>query len=196
MPYINKTKKTKSRLQNSLILLLQKINFENITIADISNQAKVNRATFYRYYHDKYEILEEIQQEFFSEITPIHTQEIQHADSIEQLIQVREKSLRALLSIIQKHRFLLKGLLNSDSQTQFVERLRNFLSVDIEELKSLQSHTSLDKQYEVELLQIYSSHSLTGTISYWIRNDSIPLETVVDFIIKMSPEILYNTTIK
>lgn len=47
---------------DSMILLLEEKSFAKITVQDILHRADVQRATFYRYFRDKYEVAEAINQ--------------------------------------------------------------------------------------------------------------------------------------
>lgn len=49
---------TKESLAGAFIELVSVKDFEKITIADITQRAKVNRATFYAHFNDKYELLD------------------------------------------------------------------------------------------------------------------------------------------
>jgi Transcriptional regulator len=48
-----KTRQTKAKLWESLLALMSERNYKTIFVSDIVGRAKVNRATFYRYYEDK-----------------------------------------------------------------------------------------------------------------------------------------------
>ncbi|NHN34179.1 TetR family transcriptional regulator [Paenibacillus sp. S3N08] len=49
---------TKQSLINAFVSLVNKKDFDKILIADITNGAQVNRATFYAHFNDKYELLD------------------------------------------------------------------------------------------------------------------------------------------
>lgn len=49
----------KLKLQQALILLLDNEIFERITVSKICQQVAVNRSTFYNYYNNQYELLED-----------------------------------------------------------------------------------------------------------------------------------------
>lgn len=49
----------KLKLQQALILLLDSETFDHITVSKICQQATVNRSTFYSYYSNQYELLED-----------------------------------------------------------------------------------------------------------------------------------------
>lgn len=49
---------TKQSLINAFVTLVNEKDFEKITISDLTRGAKVNRATFYAHFNDKYELLD------------------------------------------------------------------------------------------------------------------------------------------
>ena len=53
-----RVKRTRKLLQHAFMELLEKKNFEAITIQDITEHAGMNRATFYSHFQDKYELLD------------------------------------------------------------------------------------------------------------------------------------------
>lgn len=55
---------TKQSIINAFFALVSKKDFEKITIADITNGAQVNRATFYAHFEDKYDLVDYIVEDF------------------------------------------------------------------------------------------------------------------------------------
>lgn len=58
--------RTDKAITQALISLLKEKPFEKITVQDILDETPVTRSTFYKHYHDKYEIVEKMQEDFFS----------------------------------------------------------------------------------------------------------------------------------
>lgn len=58
--------RTDKAIKQALIILLKSKPFEKITIQDILNETPVTRSTFYKHFHDKYEIAERMQDDFFN----------------------------------------------------------------------------------------------------------------------------------
>ncbi|MGV3240822.1 TetR/AcrR family transcriptional regulator [Streptococcus hyovaginalis] len=52
--------RTRKFIIDSFIELLEKKEFNSITISDITTGAMINRATFYRHFLDKYDLLEKV----------------------------------------------------------------------------------------------------------------------------------------
>lgn len=55
-------------IRNSFFKLLQKNPLSKITVKAICEQSEINRATFYRYYADPYDLLEKIEAELLAEL--------------------------------------------------------------------------------------------------------------------------------
>lgn len=59
--------KTKRNLKNTLITLLSKLAFEKITVSEICRVSETSRITFYTHYDDKYDLIEEIFDDYVAE---------------------------------------------------------------------------------------------------------------------------------
>lgn len=57
--------RTKKLIQDALMTLVQKKDFDDITVKDISEKATINRATFYAHYVDKFVLLHDMISEGF-----------------------------------------------------------------------------------------------------------------------------------
>ena len=60
-----RTKYTKMGLQNSLFELLKQKSIDKITVTDICHLADINRGTFYYYYTDVIDLLNQIENELY-----------------------------------------------------------------------------------------------------------------------------------
>ena len=58
--------RTDKAIKQALVNLLKIKPFEKITVQDILDETPVTRSTFYKHFHDKYEIVERMQDEFFA----------------------------------------------------------------------------------------------------------------------------------
>lgn len=58
--------RTDKAIKQALIHLLNVKPFEKITVQDILDETPVTRSTFYKHFHDKYEIVERMQEEYFA----------------------------------------------------------------------------------------------------------------------------------
>jgi AcrR family transcriptional regulator len=58
-----RVRRTRKLLREALISLIGERNFDTITVGEIAARAMVSRAAFYRYYQDKYDLVEQIFEE-------------------------------------------------------------------------------------------------------------------------------------
>jgi AcrR family transcriptional regulator len=58
-----RVKRTKILLRDALIRLIEKRGFDALTVGELTEQAMVSRAAFYRSYQDKYDLVEQIFEE-------------------------------------------------------------------------------------------------------------------------------------
>jgi len=55
-----RVKRTRGMLRTAFMELLGEKSFEDVSVADVTERAGVNRATFYDHYTDKYGLLEDV----------------------------------------------------------------------------------------------------------------------------------------
>ena len=66
-----RVKYTKKIITETFLNLLKEKEINKITVSEICNIADINRATFYRYYLDTYDLLEKIEQDFILELVDV-----------------------------------------------------------------------------------------------------------------------------
>lgn len=68
--------KTRRNIEEAFLRLLRDRRFNQITVQDIADEALVNKGTFYRHYHDKYDLADQLKREriqTFGEVVSKHT---------------------------------------------------------------------------------------------------------------------------
>ena len=59
--------KTLDNIKNSFLQLVKEKSFTKITVKDITEKARINRSTFYKYYLDKYDLKEKTINNFLTD---------------------------------------------------------------------------------------------------------------------------------
>lgn len=131
---------TKQSLINAFVNLVNEKDFDKISIADITNGAQVNRATFYAHFNDKYELLDYIINDSASTVIEKRTLGVVKFDqnSIIQLvlavcdfhqqpnIQCRRSYLSLAPLLKEKMLIELKNYLLSSLDNIFTDTEKNF----------------------------------------------------------------------
>lgn len=63
-----RTRYTKMVIKSSLMTLLKTKPLKKVTVKEICERSEINRATFYRYYRDVFDLVEKLEQNFLDEL--------------------------------------------------------------------------------------------------------------------------------
>lgn len=154
-----KVKMTKKLIQETYINLLTTDGEEKINITKLCGTAEINRGTFYKYYQDLDQLLNDIYTNLFVELKGIM--------EAKSLIFNTEELFMYVLNLIEKNKVLFKKLISY----QFDSNLFNiFLSSSKEKfIEELKNYTD-----DLELINDIYYYNLTGTlklISNWVDNN-------------------------
>lgn len=85
--------RTDKAIMQAFIELLNEKSFEKITVQDILERTPVTRATFYAHFHDKYEIAERMQEQFFTLCDEVRLKLMEGVSNAQHLQIVRKSFL-------------------------------------------------------------------------------------------------------
>ena len=152
-------KYTKKVLSDTLIELLSKKDIKKITVTEVCKIADINRATFYRYYLDVYDLLNNIENDFVKELKEVSDIENKNNSSVSSFS-------KDLLNVFVNHKDLVKILFNIGS----VHFLNDFLELAYNKCR--------DK---------WLYDGAIGVVNFWIQNDfDKNVDEVADIIEKLS----------
>jgi AcrR family transcriptional regulator len=155
-------------LREALLDLLDEKRFEAITVADISERAKVNRATFYRHYQDKYDlvvqIFEGVAEELVSELNTRIQQRLINLDD-PPAVWAR------LFHYFAEHARLYRALLGKTGTPWLVtQAYERFAGPLLKSFRAMRPAGSLSKMPE-EVATTFALHLLIGVVAWWLEYD-------------------------
>ncbi len=129
--------RTHQALQEALIDLTAERGFDAITVGDIARRAAVNRATFYRHYQDKYDLLEQIFQEAIRQFTG----DLGPPGEVARTIDPQNPPERwvKLFEHFSEHERLYHPLLGAKGSSWFVAKVRDHFTRLLEERETLRA---------------------------------------------------------
>jgi AcrR family transcriptional regulator len=167
-------RRTHKFLQEAMIELISEKGFEAITVGDITERAMINRATFYRHYQDKYDlvvrIFEEAADHLVDHMKPFHKDsdhmDLEHPPEI--WVQVFEH--------VAEQSQLYRAMLGNNGSPWFAARMREYLiKLLLENEKrwkpSVGSRHQIDPAMPKALPVMQLSHVLIGTIVWWLESE-------------------------
>lgn len=168
-----KANRTVRDFEVALMNLLLTTSFERITVDQICDEALLHRSSFYRYFHDKYDLLE---QALGAWVERIVDQTATEDDLIE-----------ALVSQIEANRAMFSNLANGGMRSSFsAELVRMIAEILLARRQSPSQNTivvALKKANNPEMLAYVLSGAIMGTFYWWQENNyHVPKAEVVTFI--------------
>ncbi len=153
-------KYTKKVIKDALLQLLQEKDIKKITVSEICNIADINRATFYRYYLDVYDLLDQVENEFVNELL------LALDNTSEYTVSTFSNDL---LKVFLDNKDLVKILFSTNNNVYF---LNGILEVAYQKCKSKwESDVPNLKQEDIEYASAFIFNGALGVINYWVQND-------------------------
>jgi AcrR family transcriptional regulator len=166
--------RTDRLIQDAFIDLTSELGFDEVTIGEIANRARVNRATFYRHYQDKYDLLEQIFQEGMSEFASDLGPPGEEAMPIDPLTPP-ERWVK-LFEYFATHEQIYRPLLGSKGSSWFVARVRDYFVKRMDEREQQRAHLpafqgkTLESRIPKKVTLTLASNMLISTIAWWLEN--------------------------
>lgn len=179
MVYQQKREQTELLIKESLLDLLKTQEIHTINVSSIAQRAGVNRVTIYRYFADKWEILESIEGDVLASLVHPHKalqKGLQENASKEEVLQ----ALTDFLTVIQRQLDTLQILTSYQSHLGFSNKLLKFL-IELEKTSHPYIHQRLAKPAQ-ELFSYTTVSLFLGVIEYWIQNPTITAEELASFL--------------
>ena len=172
-----RVKYTKQTIKECFFFFFYEKEINKITVSELCSKADINRATFYRYYIDIYDLLEKIQDDFINELKII---------SLEKDYTVFSFS-KEMLQVFLNNKTLLNIIFKTKNHVYF---LSDFLDIAYEKCKNKWTKEihNLDER-EIEFATTFIFNGAIGVINYWVQNEFMDS---VDDIARIIEELSYN----
>ncbi|GIP47851.1 TetR/AcrR family transcriptional regulator C-terminal domain-containing protein [Paenibacillus sp. DXFW5] len=169
--YEEKKQRTKQLIQTTFMNLLAEKSFDSIAIGDITKKADINRGTFYLHYLDKFDLLEQMEEQLFSDLGN-HIDKLQsHYLSAPTFEREQEQLASALFSFIEIHSPVLKAFLSDHGRAGFHIRFKNAFSekvrLNLEQHGSFYETLNVPKDYFISFI----TSAFLGLVEQWIQNE-------------------------
>jgi AcrR family transcriptional regulator len=149
---------TKRVIKGSLLQLLAQKPIKEITVKEICELAEINRATFYTHYQDPYDLLEQIENELFEDISStVATKQ----DDITSMIQ-------EIFKVIEKNIDLCRVLFSENSDQMFLRRIMDIARENqIADLQHQYPHVS---RTQLEYIYEFLASGAVAVVAQWVRS--------------------------
>lgn len=160
-----RVQRTLQLIQDALIDLTAQKGFANVTVLDITRQAKINRATFYRHYQDKFDLLDRYAQAVY---------ELLGTGSAEPLEEKEAHSEKApaglvkLLEHIQANARFYRVMLGANGSPAFIKKVRQHIE---NRFRHSLPKALMDDEVFGSLYLNYLSSGSVSAVLWWLEQD-------------------------
>ena len=170
--------RSRKLIKNAFSRLLQKKDFEKITVTEIVKLSGLNRGTFYAHYSNVVDVLEEIEREVTDKILSLFS------SYKSQIIENPAPFLYDIAEFLQKDYDFYKRLICAKVGENFIDKLKEFfVSTVIEEIAS---DDMQDKGKFVLVVRFYTN----GFATMYVDVFKGKLNVTLDELTKMMGEII------
>lgn len=150
---------TKMMIQTNFVVLLKKKPLNKITVKEICALAEINRATFYKYYADAYDLMEQMEDAILAELRAV----MQNS--------VKEDVSKTLVHILEKMKddgALYVALFSDNGDTRFPMKIFKMCYAEFEETirERYQQLTETQRAW----IYVYTAQGSSGILNYWISD--------------------------
>jgi AcrR family transcriptional regulator len=172
---------TRQNLIDSFWLLYCQKRIEKITVKEICDLAGYNRSTFYVYFKDAYEILEEIEEQTITieDFRKIVIKNLFYGNLFHD--HRKKVILKSVLEFFEKNKTYLPVLLGENGDPHFRQKVLKKLTPTV---LSMYKKLTPQELLEVRYLMEYQSAAMLSTIAKWYANDKdLPTEQFLELLL-------------
>lgn len=174
LPTDRRAIRTRKMIKKALFDLLEIKSFNDISITDITEKADINRGTFYLHYVDKFDLLRKLENEILEELI-----ELTKNSSFDDIFCFNQEDNKVLVNksipfiklifeFLLKNKALAKGLLGSNADPKFQDRLKDFILERMKENRFIVNVDIKNFLVPVEYFISYVMSAHLGVIMQWV----------------------------
>lgn len=174
------------KMNNALINLLDKKDFEDITVKEICQTASVNRSTFYLHYDNTYDLLKEtlenLYKDFFSRYDSNLSMDRINTKSSDDLYLITPQYLKPYLSFVHDNKKIFKLMYFKNEVFNGRNMYEDWLN---KIFKPILSKFNVKNEEEQSYIMLFHLQGLIGLIMEWVKNDcKMPIDDLISVIQK------------
>lgn len=170
---------TRNKIQMALLNCMKEKPFDDVLNKDIIAKAEISSRTFYHYYSDKNEILNEIESDILNGIKEANDKDYQQVTAVNQTltdeanIELAEREFKNLVNYCSSIKEMVTILLSANGDIKFLSKIR--------EISTIETKRRLDYLFKNNYLDIEKKAVIPASIIINIYSDVV-VETIVTWL--------------
>ncbi len=166
-----RVQRTRKLLQRALLEATTERGFAHVTVRDIAERAMVNRATFYRHYEDKYDLLAQYMEELSRQIDSAERETAPDVRPV-QSPDTPPAGLVKLLRHMQANADFYRVMLGKQGDPAFcAQSFRTYIEQGFRRMLSSQVRQVNPSRPPIDLTVSYILQAGVGAIAWWLESD-------------------------
>ncbi|WP_107949627.1 TetR/AcrR family transcriptional regulator [Lysinibacillus parviboronicapiens] len=161
---------TKQAIKKALLIQMEEVGFQRVTVKTLALTANINRGTFYIHYQDKFEVMEDLQQELLSGLES-YVKKVQPLEAFHTLQNGQlYQPFVVVIHFIKEHATAFRVILGEQGSPDFSKRMKKVFSDNLLEKLSLIQAEVLDPVFR-QYFQAFLTSAILGVIQEWLESD-------------------------
>lgn len=172
-----RSSRTRKALADALFALLEKNEFQKITVNDICAEAEVSRPTLYTYFDDKYSLLHYCIERFYEKVVEdAMTRGGSHRDII-----------TATLDHLEAEEKIFRNLLQGETNRELSNVINNsFYDLNYDALTQ-KKNAGWVNRIPIEVTSLFRAGGSIAIMSWWVTEPhDVSKEEMVDFLLELN----------
>ncbi len=161
-----RVKKTNKALRETLIALLEKKPLNEITVKELAEAADINRSTFYFYYEDIYDMVDQLQNEIYDVFVETVVKPKNSMTSLEEYFEYIER----FFNFCKDNTAQCEFVLNNDINNKLIDRIKAVVRENVPD--SVKAYPLPSPLY---YLTTFAISAITGVVVQWLA-DGMPTD--------------------
>ena len=181
-----RVKRTNKLITQAFIKLLGSKTFDKITINDISDEAMINRATFYSHFKDKFDLFERVIDKFLGDFADVlDTENLVEENAIN--VKKIEGALTKFYYFVNENPDLAKIFITHSNKEILSKRMLMILSERYSEIFDSLDVRNEDLKIPTDFVVSYITSIFIGTVNWWIeqKNHEMSANEFASLVIKL-----------
>jgi AcrR family transcriptional regulator len=158
------TAQTKENLMEAFWQIYCQKRIEQVTVKEITAKAGYNRSTFYEYFSDVYDVLEQIEDSLLPSLQDIPPLSLINVSNTPMPIYAFPK-------MYEKNRKYYVVLFGDNGDPSFQSKIKNHMKAMLKKILSAQG---IGDNFEIDITLEYTLSAMIGVMTYWFKMETIP----------------------
>lgn len=175
--------RTRRRLRRAAVELASRAPLGELSVAELTARAGINRATFYAHYRS---IAEVVCDELAADLDPVRDEVFRlRQERTMPPVDILAQSLHKVVAHVRRFEPIYRQALDdTDSAVVWTSMTAHF---DASIRRLFDDQSSLPADIEPRIAAAFGAHAITGALAEWLRHDDIGVEAVTTTVQRTLP---------